>query len=108
MSHQGDQAFSKIDLASKKWQTKSMTQFASIKASGQAQLPPAETTGPQLVESILLLAKSRGSGPKATALIASLPSYAVTQRQQVSAYAVIDSLGRQLTQPHGSKISVKA
>lgn len=85
-----------------------MTQLASINASGHALTQPAEATEPQLVEPILLLAKSRGSRAKATALIASLPSYAVTQRQQVSAYAVIDSLGRQLTQPNGSKISVKA
>jgi len=38
----------------------------------------------------------------------SLPSYAVTRRQQVAAYAVIDSLGRNLTQPMGFTISLQA
>ena len=85
-----------------------MTHLLSIKASGQPLQQSTQSTDTQLREPILLLAESRGNGTQATALISSLPSYAVTQRQQVSAYAVIDSLGRQLTQPNGSKISVTA
>ncbi|MDF1819103.1 MAG: hypothetical protein P1U54_10720 [Immundisolibacteraceae bacterium] len=38
----------------------------------------------------------------------SLPGYAITRRQQVIAYAVIDSLGRNLTQPPGDKVNLSA
>ena len=38
----------------------------------------------------------------------SLPGYAITQRQQVIAYAVIDSMGRNLTQPPGDRINLSA
>ena len=85
-----------------------MTQLVSIKASGQSLQQSTQSAEAQYREPILLLAKSRGNQARATALISSLPAYVVTQRQQVSAYAVIDSLGRQLTQPNGSTISVTA
>ena len=44
--------------------------------------------------------------PEAAAYAPSLPSYAVTQRQQVMAYAVIDSLGRNLMQPTGETVNL--
>ncbi|MBL4621768.1 MAG: hypothetical protein JKY89_05155 [Immundisolibacteraceae bacterium] len=85
-----------------------MSQMLSITASGKSQQQSTQGVATSLREPILLLARSRGNQARTATLISSLPSYAVTQRQQVSAYAVIDSLGRQLTPPNGSKISVKA
>ena len=67
---------------------------------------PQEGRGQPIVALRQTLLPSQQRKPGTTAYAPSLPSYAITRRQQVLAYAVIDSLGRNLTQRTGKTVDL--
>jgi hypothetical protein len=81
---------------------------STVGFNGVTDLRPSASNGLHAVLSGEVLSSANPIGSVTDGYAAKPLGYAVTGRQQVAAYAVIDSLGRNLTEPMGLSVNLRA